>query len=304
MIKSNGTGLRQMTNFSEPVTEIELSGDGTVAFVTTTANRIAQINVATAQSVDIVPPTPYICNENPNTNDYAAIVLPNRFLVSRGTVTPIPAVGAATDSQTATPPFPLSLDGVELQVNGVAVPIAGVSPASIGFPATWDLPDTPVDVEIWASSASASPLVPAFEIGFQDQSFIYDAQLERPNLLAVHQDFLSLISAASPAQPGEYVHVYATDLGPVIPAPPAGLPAPLEPLSLLALPMSCTLGADSNPSPARVSISFAGLAPGLLNIFQVDVQMPMSFQGSPSVLTCLVGYPSVGAQISGNLTVQ
>ena len=50
VVGSNGSGMKQISNFSESVTEVELSGDGTVAFVVTAANRIARINVASAQS--------------------------------------------------------------------------------------------------------------------------------------------------------------------------------------------------------------------------------------------------------------
>jgi uncharacterized protein (TIGR03437 family) len=161
-----------------------------------------------------------------------------------------------------------------------------------------------VDVEIWVNSASASPFVPAVEVGFEDQSFVYDAQSGYPNLVAVHQDFLSLVSTSSPAQPREFVHLYAKDLGPVIPPPTAGLPAPLAPVSVLATPIACTLGVQGSPSPVPVNVTFAGLAPGLFNVFQVDVQMPASFQDNPSTLTCLVGYPSIGYSISGQLAAQ
>ena len=110
-------------------------------------------------------------------------------------------------------------------------------------------------------------------------------------LVAAHQDFQSLVSTASPAQPGEYIHIYARDLGPVLPAPPAGLSAPLQPLSELAVPISCAL---SGTNPVPVDVPFAGLAPGLLNVFQIDAHPPPSFQGSPSGLTCQIGFPSLG----------
>jgi hypothetical protein len=88
-----------------------------------------------------------------------------RFQVSRGAVTTITGSGFAPAAQTADPPFPLSLGGVELHVGGITVPIAAVSPTSMSFPATWDLPgDAPVDIEVWVSSASASRFVPGFEV--------------------------------------------------------------------------------------------------------------------------------------------
>lgn len=188
-------------------------------------------------------------------------------------------------------------------MGGIAVPIAGVTPTSVTYPAAWDLPDNPVDVEVWAASAAASPFVPGFQVSPARPTFSFGPP-PGTGLIAIHQDFSSLVTDAKPAQPGEYIHFYAADLGPVIPAPPAGLPAPLQPLAQLAVPISCTVGADTNPSPVPVNVAFAGLAPGLLNVFQLDVQMPNTFQGSPSRLSCDIGYPSLGYVAAGLFAVQ
>jgi hypothetical protein len=51
-------------------------------------------------------------------------------------------------------------------------------------------------------------------------------------------------------------------------------------------------------------VTFAGLAPGLLNVFQLDVQMPNTFQGSPSRLSCDIGYPSLGYVAAALFAVQ
>jgi uncharacterized protein (TIGR03437 family) len=259
-----------------------------VLFAIDTLNRIARVNVATAESVDIVPPTPYLTS--------------TAAQVSRGSVTTISGSGLAADPQTAQPPFPLSLAGVELRVSGIAVPIAGVSATSVSYPATWDLPDDRVDVEVWVSSAGMSPFVPGFEVTTAAPAFYSSSGGNGPAMLvAVHEDFSALISTLSPARPGEYIHVYAKDLGPVIPAPVAGLSAPLNFLSQLAVPVSCTLGLDAGPSPVPVSIPFAGLAPGFLNLFQLNIRMPDSFQGSLSHLLCRIGYASVNHLAGGFL---
>jgi uncharacterized protein (TIGR03437 family) len=227
-----------------------------------------------------------------------------RIEVSRGSVTQVTGSGFAADIEDALPPFPLALGGVELRVGGSPVPIAGVSPKSISYPAPWDLPDSPVDVEVWVSSAEASPFIPGFEVEpAAPPGFYLVSQPGSPfMLIAVHQDYASLISPTSPARAGEIVHVYAKDLGPVNPAPPAGLPAPLSPLSLLTPPMSCVLQADPYPGDP-VAVLFAGLAPELLDVFQIDVRLPVSFRASLSALRCQVGDPALGYFIGGFLAV-
>jgi uncharacterized protein (TIGR03437 family) len=167
------------------------------------------------------------------------------------------------------------------------------------------LPDAPVDVEVWISSASASPFVAGFEVEPARPSTYFVSQpFGSPLLIAVHEDFSSLISPASPAQPGEIIHVYGQDLGPVKPAPAAGLPAPLSPLAILAQPMSCILNSDTDPNVNNpVNVLFAGLAPALLNVFQVDLQLPASFPANPSRLRCNIGDPVQGYLIAGFLPV-
>ena len=302
VVHSDGTGTRQITNFTEPVTEVELSGDGSVAFAVTASNRIVRIDVSSAQSTDIVPPTPY--TNEPSGSAFQGVVSSYRFEVSRGSVVPIPGSSFSPDSQIANPPYPLSLDGVELHVNGSIVPIAGISPTSISYPVPWDLPNAPVDVEVWVASASLSPFVPGFEVGPAAPS-IFSTPPPGPSfLLAVHQDFSSLITSASPAQPGEIIHIYAKDLGAVNPAPPVGLPAPLSPLALLVPPVSCILRSDTFPTAMDpVNVLFAGLAPELLNVFQVDVHLAAEFPANPSNLFCHVGDPVQGYVIGGYLPV-
>jgi uncharacterized protein (TIGR03437 family) len=302
IIHSDGTGMHQITNFTEPVTEIELSGDGSIAFAVTASNRLVRVDVGSTQPTEIVPATPY--TNVPSDSGFLSFVESYRAEVSRGSVVSITGSGFAADTEIAQPPFPLSLGGVELHVNGSPVPIAGVSPTSINYPVPWDLPDAPVDVEVWAASAAASPFVSGFEVGPAAPNTIVNQPPGPFFLIAVHQDFSSLISPASPAHSGEIIHLYAKDLGAVNPPPPAGLPAPLAPLALLVPPMSCFLNADTDPNATDpVNVLFVGLAPELLNVFQVDLQLPASFPGNPSRLLCQIGDPADGYRIVGLLPV-
>jgi uncharacterized protein (TIGR03437 family) len=276
-----------------------------VAYVATADNRIARIMVATGQSIDIIPPTPYIDSMPPITLSLASPyqaspVYP--YFVSRGSTVSIPGSAIAAPSASAPPPYPLSVGGVELHAAGSVVPIAGVSPTSVTYPAPWDLPYGPLEVEVWVTGNS-SPFVPGFEVQPAAPSY-YDVQGQPTTVVAVHQDFLSLVSAASPARSGECLHVYAGNLGPVTPAPVAGYPAPLQPLSQLAAPIACTIGSDNGSGVIPVTLPFVGLAPGLLNVFQMDVLMPPSFPGNPVRLLCQVGDPSLGYQVGGFLPVQ
>jgi glucose/arabinose dehydrogenase len=90
----------------------------------------------------------------------------------------------------------------------------------------------------------------------------------------------ALVTAERPAVPGEIVYFYVTGLGPVENVPPTGAAAPRAPLSPLRGPVTLTLGGR----PA--DILFAGLAPGLVGVYQINVRVPAD--ASPGIVDLVV----------------
>jgi uncharacterized protein (TIGR03437 family) len=130
--------------------------------------------------------------------------------------------------------------------------------------------------------------------GFAPEFLLGPPALSYPtSLLAAHEDWSGLVSAQNPARPGEVLHAYATGLGPTSPAVPYGEAAPgQEPFARLASPLVCTSG----PSRTQVEILFAGLAPGLVGVYQVDWQVPSAAAAGDFGLSCATG---VGSSIFG-----
>jgi uncharacterized protein (TIGR03437 family) len=93
----------------------------------------------------------------------------------------------------------------------------------------------------------------------------------------------SLFSSQKPAAPGSYISFFATGLGPVNPAISAGTPPPTNSLSYTVSPVTVTIAG----LPATVS--FAGAAPGLTGIYQVNAVVPTNVPSGavPVVLTTL-----------------
>jgi uncharacterized protein (TIGR03437 family) len=84
----------------------------------------------------------------------------------------------------------------------------------------------------------------------------------------LHADY-TLVSTASPAKIGETVQVFLTGLGPVAPPVAAGA----------AAPSSGTLAQVTNIPNVYIdnqlaTVTFAGLAPGLGGLYQVNVTIP------------------------------
>jgi uncharacterized protein (TIGR03437 family) len=103
------------------------------------------------------------------------------------------------------------------------------------------------------------------------------------NIIVAHQDFHGLVTQADPALPGEFVHAYMTGLGGTQPQPPAGsVPTNLS----NAMRPLCWLVAPARPQETT-AVTFAGLAPGLIGIYQVDIGIPADFAASEAQLSCV-----------------
>ncbi|MGH8247504.1 MAG: hypothetical protein ACREUU_13855, partial [Gammaproteobacteria bacterium] len=84
----------------------------------------------------------------------------------------------------------------------------------------------------------------------------------------LHADSFQAVSDSAPARPGETILIYCTGLGPVTPAVPTAQRAPDTPLSHTARQVSVNIA----NIPAQVS--FSGLAPGFVSLYQVNAQVP------------------------------
>ena len=91
-----------------------------------------------------------------------------------------------------------------------------------------------------------------------------------------------LISASNPAQRGQVVVVYATDLGPTDPQVPSGEVTPLGTLASVVKSVTAIIGGV----PAIVD--FAGLTPGFIGLYQVNARIPQNAPLSDQVDLYLV----------------
>ncbi|HWR51222.1 MAG TPA: hypothetical protein VN428_08955 [Bryobacteraceae bacterium] len=257
LIRPDGGENRQLTRFWEGVSDAVLAGFGTAAFVSTPYGRLARIDVMTGAVTELLGRTPVY---------YAAFeaLIPGSVLPLRGT-------GLSETTQWALFPLPSSLADVRVFVNGRPMPILSVSPGEVWFQVPFDLPiGGPVRVELGNNSvfANGSGNLPVVS---RKPYFFSSAGAA---LIVAHQDFSGPVTRESPARPGEVVHAYAVGLGAVSPALPTGVPAPLDTLHHLAAPFDCTAGVPANGSATPVEVLFAGLAPGFVGLYQVDIRVP------------------------------
>ena len=96
--------------------------------------------------------------------------------------------------------------------------------------------------------------------------------------------------------PGSVISIYATGLGAVTPAVSAGIPAPVSPLSSTVSTVTASIaGRDA-------TVTFAGLAPGMIGVYQVNIIVPPSTPSGTVRLALYAG--GIGSQTGVTIQVK
>jgi uncharacterized protein (TIGR03437 family) len=202
--------------------------------------------------------------------DYGALA-PGDLLTIFGTSLG-PAAGVRAD---ATQNLPTSLGGTTVMFDGAAAPIYYASDSFVQVQAPVTLsPLSATKIQAVSSSGSSNSVILPV-ITSRPGVFTYDAE-GRGQARASNQDGspngdgTNLNGADKPAAAGSIISVFATGLGAVSPAVPSGNISPSTPVSTTTLPVSATIaGRDAK-------VTFAGLAPRQIGVYQVNVTIPLT----------------------------
>jgi uncharacterized protein (TIGR03437 family) len=164
-------------------------------------------------------------------------------------------------------PYPTKLNGVQVLVDGIPAPIYFVSSGQIAFIMPGAYPSNfafaPIQVVNNGTSSNivtelVNPTVPGLYTN--PSGGIYAA--------AVDTNTSQIVTPSTPARPGDTIEVFATGLGTAFPSVPDGAAPPISPLSNTVN----TIQADVDGTAATVL--FAGLAPTLAGLYQINVTLP------------------------------
>ncbi len=183
--------------------------------------------------------------------------------------------GATTKASTV--PLPTTLGGVTVRLNGVAAPLFFVSPLQINFQIPWELQwQAQASLTVESGGVSSTPM--PITLG-PFQPAIFTTNMQGSGQGAILLSGTAVVAAPAGALPGSqpaprssanrpsFVEIYATGLGAVTNTPPSGSPSPVSPLSTTILP-TVTIGS------VPATVTFSGLAPGYVGLYQVNVQVP------------------------------
>ncbi len=174
-------------------------------------------------------------------------------------------------------PLPRTLSSTTVKINGTPIPLGYVSPAQINAQAPVDLPPGLATLVVTSGStdtAAGQVLVAAAGPGI----FTYGEN----RAVATHAGG-ALITAESPAEPGETIIVYLSGIGPVSPQPATGQAAGTEPLSRAVLPFSAAIGGREAP------VDFLGMTPFLVGLAQANLRAPAGAASGDQPVVLTVG---------------
>jgi uncharacterized protein (TIGR03437 family) len=190
--------------------------------------------------------------------------------VSPGSVISIFGSNLADSDSTSTTPWPRTLGGVCVTANEVAIPLLSTSPTQIDAQLPPDLGTGRVTLTVRSTrlglvSAGAqiqlsatSPGVFSIVVNGQQRAYMF------------HAADATLVIPDYPADPDETLVLYATGLGPVRPAVPAGEAGSADPFSVTTQTVGVAIGGSPYP------VLWSGLAPGFVGVYQINISVPGS----------------------------
>ncbi|MDQ2946907.1 MAG: hypothetical protein M3Y27_13350, partial [Acidobacteriota bacterium] len=310
-VQSDGSGLRQLTSRLNAATLPSLSADGsTVAFV-----QSGQINVVRTDSLSqsaavtalrfSAPQSPVISGDGrriafltgPNASQPGAVYQVDADgsnlhpvyaprAISQGGVTSAasgavaPSIGSLISIYgiNLTPldrlvnaeafPLPRTLAGLSVAASGLQLPLVTVSPWQINAQLPQNMPAGPTTFQVTFSDgftalAGVTPVTRNGPAVFTDPN---------QQAAAFHAGTGTPADADHPASPGEILETYGVGLGQTNPAVEAGVASPSNPIAQAAQPPELLIGGQS------ATVVFAGLAPGLAGVYQINAMVPSAMK--------------------------
>jgi uncharacterized protein (TIGR03437 family) len=214
--------------------------------------------------------------------------------VAPGSLVSIFGTGLSDANQTASGvPLPVALGTTALTLGGAPMPLIHAFPLQVDAQVPWEVAgqaeaQLTIVTDDLSGNAVSVPLA-------QFSPGVYSADGTGAGQGAILINGTNTLAApGNPAKRGaDYINVFATGLGPVTHQPDTGAPAPVNPLAQTTNTVTVTIGG------VEANVPFAGLAPGWVGLYQVNVQVPATAPVGGTVPVTL----SVGGVAANQVTI-
>ena len=262
-----------------------VGSDGTIYG---TAQAGGSGGVGTVFSLKLVIPEPSL---NPdgvvNGASFLSPVSPGSIASAFGSFF-VPAPVGAIES-----PLPDNLSQLSLEFNAsVPAPLFFASSGQVNFQVPWELSgqaQANLSTMLYSQASSAQTVTLA---AFAPAIFATNAQGSGQG--AILDAANRLVDSSNPATPSTTVlQIFCTGLGPLTNQPPTGSPAPLTPYSYTTTTPTVTIGG------VQANVSFSGLAPGFVGLYQVNADVPVGVTAGSAVPVVI----SMPGTVSNTVTI-
>jgi len=198
-------------------------------------------------------------------------------------------------------PLPSRMQGVSVKANGVALPLLYVSPGQINLECPDGPPGQPLSLAVERDGLVSAPVQLAQKFAVPGIFSLDSSGKGQGAVLIGNTDQLAMPATfgipSRPAAPGEYVSIFATGLGPVANPVAPGAAAVADEATLTA-PVQVSIGGIA------AEVSYAGLAPGWVGLYQVNARVPENVAPGDTVPVVIrVAGPDGGTAISNTVTI-
>lgn len=190
--------------------------------------------------------------------------------------------------------LPLKMGNVQVMMNGLPAPLWYVTPTLIAAQVPFEIANLTtgiLSIQV-VNGSSVSNTVTLFTSDTQPGIFTSPPG-GLGDAVAFHTAApFGLVTASSPAVPGETIAVYVDGLGTVSPSVPDGQPSSLTTTSSTNFSITADF-LDLAVGPVDATVAFAGLAPGYAGLYQLNVTVPSGTTSNYAYLE-LYGMDSTG----------
>jgi uncharacterized protein (TIGR03437 family) len=231
----------------------------------------------------------------------AASFAPGVAVAAGGIATAFGAELAAALATAGTLPLPTTLAEITVRMNSILAPLFLLNGSQINLQVPWELAGQSQATVVATVGTTTLAPVTVNLVSAAPGIFTTNAQGTGQGAILISGTATFVAPTGSipgavsrPANRGEFVTIFCTGLGAVTNRPASGAVGPPGPgLAQTTSPVSVSIGGIA------ATPSFAGLAPGFVGLYQVDVPIPANVTpGNALPLTI-----SIGGAISNSVTI-
>jgi uncharacterized protein (TIGR03437 family) len=218
----------------------------------------------------------------------APVIAPGAFIAIYG------ANMAGKLTTASTVPFPDSLASTEVFLGGQSLPLFFTSAQQIDAIVPYDIAANSSQQLIIQTGDALSQPEPVTVAAAEPGVFTQNQSGSGPGAILGQKPggVAALNTAANPASAGDALLIFCTGLGAVTPPVAAGSAASTTKLSNTDNPVTVTVGGDD------AQVLFAGLAPGFVGLYQVNVIVPSGIAPASDVPVVLTAAGATSAPVT------